>query len=177
MVCGISAGVALAATAFAPPLVARLLWAAGAGLVQLRLLANMLDGMVAVETNTASAVGELYNEVPDRVSDSCILIGVGHAAGSLPILGWAAALVALATAYVRAVGKGAGGASEFSGPMAKPQRMFLVTLLGLFCAVAPALWMNARPAVWTLAIVLVGSAVTVIRRLIRIAASLRRSAA
>ena len=35
--------------------------------VQLRLLANLLDGMVAVGSGQASRIGELYNEVPDRV--------------------------------------------------------------------------------------------------------------
>ena len=47
-----------------------LLWLLGAVLVQLRLLANMLDGMVAVGRGIASPVGELFNEVPDRVSDT-----------------------------------------------------------------------------------------------------------
>src|SRR5947207_1074635 len=94
MFCGILAGAALVSTRFVPEIPARLLWAASAGLVQLRLLANMLDGMVAIETGTASSLGELYNDVPDRISDSTILIGAGYAAGSIPLLGWIAALLA-----------------------------------------------------------------------------------
>ena len=47
-----------------------LAWLCGAVLVQLRLLANVLDGMVAVGRGVASPVGELYNEIPDRVSDT-----------------------------------------------------------------------------------------------------------
>ncbi len=43
-------------------------WLAGALLVQLRLLANLYDGMVAVLRQIASPVDELFNEVPDRVS-------------------------------------------------------------------------------------------------------------
>jgi len=76
MFAGIAAGVALAMTARLPEQ-ARVWWIAGAVLVQLRLLANMLDGMVALETGKDSPVGELFNEVPDRVSDVATLVGLG----------------------------------------------------------------------------------------------------
>jgi phosphatidylglycerophosphate synthase len=55
---------ALAAGLFAAtsrfPSAAPALWLAGALLVQLRLLANVLDGMVAVGRGIASPLGELY---------------------------------------------------------------------------------------------------------------------
>src|SRR5664279_3929418 len=38
--------------------------------IQLRLLCNLLDGMVAIEGGRRSAVGELYNDLPDRLSDA-----------------------------------------------------------------------------------------------------------
>lgn len=57
----------------------RAMWLVGAGLIVVRLLANMLDGMVAVETGISSAIGELYNEIPDRISDAAILAGAGFA--------------------------------------------------------------------------------------------------
>jgi len=66
----------------------------------------------------------LYNEIPDRVSDAAICIGAGYGSGSLPELGYVAAVVALFVAYVRAQGAVAGAPQEFCGPMAKPQRMF-----------------------------------------------------
>lgn len=156
-------------------------WIGAAALIQLRLLANMLDGMVAVESGTASPVGELYNEIPDRVSDAAILIGAGFAAGALPLLGIAAACLAVFTAYVRAAGKAAGAHQEFCGPMAKPHRMFLVTCGALYAGIAPRNW---QPVVtsqdWTiglmgmiLLIICAGCVVTSIRRLLRIAAALR----
>ncbi len=83
MLCGLAAGALFYTTALHPEF-ARLTWLLAAALVQLRLLANMFDGMVAVETNTASPVGELFNEVPDRVSDAAILVGLGYAAGGTP---------------------------------------------------------------------------------------------
>ncbi len=157
----------LAGAAFAAvpvwPAVARALWLAGAVLVQLRLLANMLDGMVAIGRGVASPVGELFNEVPDRVSDTAVLAGLGWAAGQ-PALGIGAALAAMATAYVRAVGKASGAPSDFRGPMAKQHRMALVTGLAVVCAVAPAVWTMpvSRAALW---IVLVLSLMTAGRRL------------
>src|SRR5436309_3041669 len=76
MIAGLAAGAALTGTAYLDGLPQRLAWLAGGVLVVLRLLANMLDGMVAVGSGKASRVGELYNEVPDRVSDSAALIGL-----------------------------------------------------------------------------------------------------
>jgi phosphatidylglycerophosphate synthase len=155
------------------------LWLLGAVLVLLRLLANMMDGMVAVGRGIASPTGELYNEVPDRISDSVVLIGVGVGAAwpQGPALGFAAALAAMGTAYVRAVGKGAGAPSDFSGPMAKQQRMMLVVALALWCAAAPAAWgtLSALPCI-VLAVVIAGSLVTAARRLVHIAAALGRRA-
>jgi phosphatidylglycerophosphate synthase/membrane-associated phospholipid phosphatase len=178
MVAGIGAGGALAATAFLTDWPRTLAWLLAALLVQLRLLANMLDGMVAIEGGKASPVGELYNEVPDRVSDAATLIGAGYALGGDVVLGYLAACAALFTAYVRALGKAAGARQEFCGPMAKQQRMFTVTVLALFCALAPAGWQptdssgRGLVAAGLLVIVILGLA-TALRRLHRIALSLR----
>lgn len=164
MLCAVAAGEALLVTPSSP-----WYWLAAAALIQLRLLANMLDGMVAIESNTASPVGELYNEIPDRVSDSAVLIGLGYAVGGSEVLGYAAALAALMTAYVRAMGKAAGAGHEFAGPMAKQHRMFLVTVLALYCAFAPPMQLPTL----ALEVMIVGCAATVIVRLIRISRRLR----
>jgi phosphatidylglycerophosphate synthase len=134
MVAGLAAGAALALTARSETPAGW--WLAAALLVQARLVANMLDGMVALETGTASALGELMNEMPDRVSDSAVLIGLGYAAGGDALLGWAAALAAMAMAYVRAAAIAAGAPADFGGPMAKQHRMFLVALWGALAALA-----------------------------------------
>src|SRR5947209_4138786 len=99
MAAGATAGLAFALTTF--PDLTRWAFLAAALLVQLRLLANMLDGMVALQSGTGSPLGELYNEVPDRVADTAIFIGAGYATGSFPELGYLAACVALFVAYVR----------------------------------------------------------------------------
>ncbi|TWT17735.1 CDP-alcohol phosphatidyltransferase family protein [Luteimonas wenzhouensis] len=102
--------------------------------IQLRLLCNLFDGMVAVEGGKSTPAGALYNEVPDRVADSVLLVALGHAAG-LPWAGWLAALFAAATAYVRTLGGALGQAQDFRGPMAKQHRMAVMTAA---CVLAPA---------------------------------------
>src|SRR4051794_39681571 len=41
-----------------------------------RLWMNMLDGMVALAAGKASSRGEILNDLPDRVSDVIIFVGV-----------------------------------------------------------------------------------------------------
>ena len=176
LACGVAAGLAFAATGWTHTASA-MLGFAGAILILLRLAANMFDGMVALKRGIASPVGELYNEIPDRISDSAILIGVGIAGGNWG-LGAAAALAAVATAYVRAAGKAAGGPSDFSGPMAKQQRMLLIMALGLWSALAPQGWQPVIAGLelpsLVLIVVIIGCIVTILRRLRRIAGALRR---
>jgi phosphatidylglycerophosphate synthase len=182
-ICGVGAGAALAATGTLSSFEQRVAWLASGLLIQLRLLANMLDGMVAVEGGRASPVGELYNEVPDRVSDTATLIGAGYAAGGDVTLGYLAACVALFTAYVRAMGKAAGARQEFCGPMAKQQRMFTVTVIAAYAGLAPADWQPAwgPSSTWGLmaaglALIVAAGLATALRRLLRIAATLRKAA-
>jgi phosphatidylglycerophosphate synthase len=183
MLGAIAAGAALAATSYLPTLGERLAWLATAFLIQLRLLANMLDGMVAIEGGRGSAVGELYNEVPDRVSDAAVLIGAGYAVGGDVALGYIAACVALFTAYVRAMGKAAGAQNEFCGPMAKQQRMFIVTVIAVYNGLAPTAWRPTAngPYPWGLmagglVLIVLGGVVTILRRLLRIAGTLKKAA-
>lgn len=104
--------------------------------IQLRLLCNLFDGMVAVEGGFKSKSGEVYNELPDRFADVVILAGAGYSLPASPwlqTLGWMAAALAVITAYVRAMGVAAGASQYFLGPMAKPHRMatLTATCLGL----------------------------------------------
>src|SRR5215471_14104285 len=59
----------------------RVFWLIAALGAQLRLTANMLDGMVAQASGRDSKVGELYNELPDRLSDAAVFVGPGYAWG------------------------------------------------------------------------------------------------
>jgi phosphatidylglycerophosphate synthase len=173
----IAAGIALSLTSVAYHRVFWLMAALGA---QLRLTANMLDGMVALASGRASKVGELYNEVPDRVSDAAVFIGAGYAWGGNVALGYIATILSIFTAYVRAAGKIAGAPNEFCGPMAKQHRMLVVTVASLYSAVLPRSWQilhfdNVEPGVMGLAlfVIIVGCLITAGRRLNRIAHALR----
>lgn len=94
--------------------------------VQLRLLCNLLDGMVAIEGGRQSPTGGLYNEIPDRIADSLLIVALGYAIGS-PAIGWLGALAAATTAYIRTLGGSLGLPQDFRGPMAKQQRMAVLT--------------------------------------------------
>lgn len=140
--------------------------------VQLRLLCNLLDGMVAIEGGKQSAVGVLYNEFPDRVADSLLLFGLGHAAGC-DALGWLMALLAALTAYIRVTGASHGLGHDFRGPQAKPQRMAVMTL-ALLVGAGELFW---RGSVYTLLVasvlIAVGTALTCVLRTLAIARRLK----
>ena len=171
LICGVAAGLMFAATAHILHN-GWLCWLGAALFVQLRLLANLYDGMVAVLRQIASPVGELFNEMPDRVSDAATLIGFGYAAGSNPLLGFVATCLALFLPYLRVMGKVAGAHQEFCGPMAKQQRMAVVTFTAILCAFVPVsvAW---RVPTWALWIIIIGCLVTCFRRLHRIVIALR----
>lgn len=195
IVFGCAAGAALAATSHVDGWAIRACSLAAAAFIQFRLIANLLDGMVAVEGGKGGPTGDLWNEAPDRISDTAIFIGAGYAMGSHPTLGFGAAVVALFVAYVRALGASVGAGQIFLGPMAKQQRMFVMTvtclLFAIFPATLPGLSVNTLAAEqhadttyvmlglgmnlfsWALLFVIAGGVVTSIRRLRCIAAFLR----
>jgi len=173
----IVAGIALGATSIADY---RVLWLIAALGAQLRLTANMLDGMVALASGRASKTGELYNEVPDRISDAAVFIGAGFAWGGNVTLGYIATILAIFTAYVRAAGKIAGAPNEFCGPMAKQHRMLVITLICLYSAITPRSWQmitlnDSEIGLMSLGLVIIiaGCAITVIQRVCRIAHALK----
>ena len=156
------------------PLQAVLLVAAAAA-IQLRLLCNLLDGLLAVEGGLRSPTGELYNDVPDRFADVLVIVAAGYAIawdwGGL--LGWAAAAAALLTAYVRVLGGALGAPQHFFGPMAKPHRMAALTAACLLSLVELAASdLEGRILAVALGVILVGSLATFTRRLRLIAAEL-----
>lgn len=147
---------------------------AAAALIQLRLICNLMDGMVAIEGGKKSAVGDLYNEVPDRIADVAILAGFGFCAICQPWgthLGWLAASLAVMTAYIRMQGATLTGKQDFRGPMAKPHRMALVTGT---CVAAAFFQSGIDWVFWVLLVMIFGEVVTACRRLSGISAILRR---
>jgi phosphatidylglycerophosphate synthase len=148
-----------------------------AAAIQLRLLANLLDGMVAVEGGRRTPTGDLFNEVPDRIADLLILVAAGYGVTWISwgdTLGWAAGAGALLTAYVRQLGGALGVSQHFVGPMAKPHRMALLTAacVASIGEVASGGYAG-RVMTAALGLVLLGSLVTAVRRLRLVAEELR----
>ena len=145
----------------------------------LRLWFNMLDGMVALASGKASWRGEILNDLPDRVSDVIIFVGIAHSGWMNPFLGYWAAIFALLTAYVGLFGQAVGVQREFSGLMSKPWRMVALHL-GAWITLGCLWWNNGGVFVgrftvldWTCLVVIAGCVQTIAVRLKRIMAALR----
>lgn len=161
-----------------------------AACIPLRLLLNMLDGMLAVEKGLHSPTGDLFNEVPDRVADVLLLAGAGYAAAGawlVPgwgagldvgvLLGWTAAAAAVLTAYVRSLGAANGVGNFFEGVLPKPHRMWVLAAACLLSLLEPLLPVpRGTVLALALAVIAAGSVLTVARRLRLIAAALRELA-
>lgn len=152
-----------------------------AAMMPLRLLCNLFDGMLAVEGGLKSAVGGIYNELPDRFADTLFLAGAGYAVADFAWgaqLGWAAATFSIIVAYVRALGVTLGTPQYYDGPMAKPRRMhILIAGCVLSSLEIVAGWPRGSVLAVALAVILIGEALTIGNRVRLIAAYLNRPAA
>lgn len=137
--------------------------------IQCRLLCNLFDGMVAVEGGKSSASGELFNDIPDRITDPMILISAGYAidvVGWGSEIGWCAGLFAVMTAYVRTLSASIGAPVNFNGPMAKQHRMAVLTFACVFTTIETVLWNSHYLLLLALIIIAIGSLITCARRAI-----------
>ena len=149
-------------------------WLGAVACIQLRLLCNLLDGLVAVECGKGSPMGAVFNDAPDRVADVLILVGAGYSAAGEPgvvklfdvlPLGWCCAVVALWTAYLRTLGASLTGTHDFCGPMAKQHRMAVLSA-GTLVEMVEHLAGRERHGIWAaLVIILFGGLWTCWRRL------------
>lgn len=150
--------------------------------IQGRLLCNLFDGMVAVEYNKSSVIGEIYNDAPDRVSDILIILGAGLSINQnfsneffIHIL-WITISLAILTAYIRVLGSSMGAKGFFNGPMAKQHRMFTITL-GTILTLVNENFFNLNYSVIKISIyiILVGSIITILNRLQKIVECIYRN--
>lgn len=151
-------------------------------LCYVRLWLNMLDGMVALAAKKASLRGEILNDLPDRVSDVLIFVGVAHSGWCITALGYWGAIAAVLTAYVGTFGQAVGVGRQFGGVMAKPWRM-VVLHIGSWVMLG-AMWSGRGATIggltlmdWALLVVLAGCVQTIGVRLRRIMRLLNERAA
>ena len=148
----------------------------------LRLWFNMLDGMVAVAAGKASARGEIVNDLPDRISDVIIFVGVAHSDLVNPFIGYWTAILSLFTAYVGLFGQAIGGRREFGGIMSKPWRMVALSLgaWAMFvyrsCQAGSHDFGRLTILDWTCLVIIAGCLQTIIIRLKRIVTALQNGA-
>ncbi len=147
---------------------------AAATLLAARGLCNVLDGMVAIEGGVRTPAGAVFNELPERISDVVVLVALGYAIEPAwgHEAGWAAAALALLTAYVRVLGGALGVRQDFSGPMAKPRRVTILIAACLMAAAQMAIQGTERVLEVALILIAAGSLVTVYRRARRLCTEL-----
>jgi phosphatidylglycerophosphate synthase len=153
-----------------------LLFLGAAASMQLRLLCNMLDGMVAIEGGKKSVYGEILNDMPDRFSDAIILVTAGYSITNFaygPELGGFAAMLAVLTAYVRLLGGSIGTPQYFFGPMAKPHRMAVLTVACIVSSLEPLFGRHLPAIAAALGVIIVGCIATIALRTARIASDCR----
>ena len=148
------------------------LYLIGALACQGRLLCNLFDGMVAIEGGKSSKDGPFWNEFPDRLADVLIFVGAGYGA-AVAALGWAAAAMAILTAYVRELGRANGAPADYSGPMAKQHRMAVITGAAAIAVFEPFWSGDGEVMALALVIVALGALITVVLRAIRLVRALK----
>jgi len=139
----------------------------------LRLWFNMIDGMVAVAANKASRRGEILNDLPDRISDIIIFVGVAHSGLMNPFIGYWAAIFAVVTAYVGLFGQALGAQREFGGIMSKPWRMVALSVGAWLEFVSCRSFAGFTILDWTCLVVIAGCIQTMVVRLQRITGALQ----
>src|SRR6266404_3994091 len=142
-------------------------------LCYLRLWFNMLDGMVAVAANKASRRGEILNDLPDRISDVIIFVGVAHSGLMNPFIGYWAAIFTVVTAYVGLFGQALGAQRAFGGIMSKPWRMVALHIGAWLEFVGRRSFAGFTILDWTCFIVIAGCVQTIVVRLKRITVALQ----
>ncbi len=172
-----AAGICLARTPHAEGTSRAALFISAAACIQLRLLCNMLDGLVAIEGGRKTVYGEIFNDMPDRFADVVILVGAGYSIANFNWgreLGWLAAVLAVMTAYVRLLGGSMGTPQYFLGPMAKPHRMALLSGACLFSVFENYFGLGGQTMALALLLMILGMLVTFARRTMRIVADLKK---
>jgi phosphatidylglycerophosphate synthase len=140
----------------------------------LRLWFNMLDGLVAFAAGKASRRGEILNDLPDRISDIVIFVGVAHSGLMSPLIGYWAAIFAVLTSYVGLFGQALGVQRQFGGIMSKPWRIVALHIgAWLTFFLSPPSSATLTIFDWTCLVIITGCVETIVVRLKRITAALQ----
>ncbi len=138
-------------------------------LAAFRLILNLLDGQVARRTGAARPMGEVWNELCDRLADVLFIGGLAFVEVVGPWAALSAVLAALLASYVGITAKAVGVARQYGGIMSKPGRMVVLAIA------APLAFMTGDTRLLTLAAaaILGGAVVTLGQRLRATSVALR----
>ncbi|MFN8621246.1 MAG: CDP-alcohol phosphatidyltransferase family protein [Chloroflexota bacterium] len=125
-----------------------------------RLVLNLLDGQVARRSGSVHPMGEVANELGDRIADVLFLGGLAFVTGVGALPAAIAIVAALLASLAGIAAKAAGAPRQYGGVMSKPARMVVLAVA------APLAWLVASPAplllgAWLIAL---GSVVTLVQR-------------
>jgi phosphatidylglycerophosphate synthase len=144
-----------------------------------RALCNVFDGLVAIEGGKKTRSGELFNDMPDRIADTLILVSAGYAATIVdwaPVAGWCASLLAVMTAYVRTLARSIGAPSNFQGPMSKVGRMALIFTACILTPLEQNFWPQGTMLLAALILIITGCILTIWNRALAAHLYLERNA-
>jgi phosphatidylglycerophosphate synthase len=144
--------------------------------IQLRLMCNLFDGMVAIEYEKKSYLGDIFNDLPDRFADLFIILGFSLSIRDMPYaiqLGWVCVVFSMMTAYIRVLGRSLGTQTYFSGPMAKQHRMFVCSLCAAGQYILYVMNSNCSIIYFGLFVIALGSVVTCFNRLYKISREMK----
>ena len=118
-------------------------------------------------------MGEVWNETGDRVADVLFIGGLALVPAVGPWLALSAAIAAVLASYVGITAKAAGAPRQYGGVMSKPGRMIVLAVA------APLAFFSADDGWLALAaaVILVGSLLTLVGRLLAAARALDAVAA
>jgi CDP-diacylglycerol--glycerol-3-phosphate 3-phosphatidyltransferase len=131
-------------------------------LAALRLVLNLLDGQVARGSGTARPMGEVWNELADRVADVLMIGALAFVAAVGPLLAGAATVAALLASYVGITSRAVGAPRQYGGVMSKPGRMIVLAT----AAPLALLLADGRPLMLGALVIAGGALVTSVQRLV-----------
>jgi archaetidylinositol phosphate synthase len=129
--------------------------------VLLRLICNLMDGLIAREQGVADAMGEVKNELGDRLADTAIFLGLICGGYADPRLASFALALILIGSFLGILSKALGGSRLYIGLFGKGDRMISLALFTLY----PALSGNLASYNWYLGLAVCAATITIFQRL------------
>ncbi len=129
--------------------------------VLLRLVFNLMDGLVARARGLADSWGEVKNEFGDRIADALIFLGLGSAGYTEARLVEVVIALILLVSYLGILGKTVGGPRVYTGAFGKADRMLSLAAFTFY----PLLSGHLTSFNWYLEFAILAATLTIVQRL------------